>query len=525
MRVLGFVGCAIGVTTLLLSGCTSTTAGHPQGQGASGGQSQVPRLPDRPVDAVLSALRQLDACALFDPAAAFATGFPANAHTLPTAPHKCAFTADPTLGDELSIELGTESGYAVRFSETLITVGNAKAYLRDSGSHGHPSCELDIPVSFKRSIRVASRPGYKSASDPCAQVKAMGAAVASKLADPDKLTVDPTTRPLSGWDGCALLESALGQDLGSFDARRSSGTSALDGCSASPKTDKASSPPFTFTVEIKYNDDPLRNSQQNRTVGDKQASVSPNSGLCSLTWNQGPSGVADKLYNSAVVKVYGPPDCDKTTDLATKIVQKLGAAPPKPVAPQRPLLYTADQPDNDAPGACADFVSSGSNQGCNPYQPVNVPSPPDQILAAGAQDPAIGCALAADAVREVYGTSLQPVTWASHCFFVEPTHALTLMIDVDNRYAPNEYGNEPSLYANRQTVSVAGKQAVSFTVANGTHYDIYVSPTNKIDSPGMVSAEAQVTRPRGTNDDVQPDTSKLKPLDDVMAKIVSKYFK
>ena len=124
------------------------------------------------------------------------------------------------------------------------------------------------------------------------------------------------------------------------------------------------------------------------------------------------------------------------------------------------------------------------------------------------------------------------MVWGQHCFFVEPTHSLTITIDVATVYTPARYGADPSLYSNQQTVTVSGKQAKAFTDTRPgakpgepayDEYDVYVSPHNDISQPGMIAGLAKADKARGGPESTKPDISRLHNLDQVMTKIIAKY--
>ena len=211
---------------------------------------------------------------------------------------------------------------------------------------------------------------------------------------------------------------------------------------------------------MRYDSDPL--SGLNRTprqVGDKTANVEDLGADCDVEWGMGPSG-STQSHNTVVVDVRLK-GCDAATALAVKAQQALAGPAPSGGKAQRPLLYGASDPDSDAVGACVDFGVDDGN--CVPYQPFALPASFDDWFHAADAQPSVGCAIAVDAVKEVYGDAFKPVVWGEHCIFVEPTHALSITIDVATKYALGDYGARPDLYANRKTVTVSGKQANTFT--------------------------------------------------------------
>jgi hypothetical protein len=501
-------GVAAVAAVLALGGCDAVAG---QAEPQLGAQA-APRHPaDRNGDAVLSALRKLDACALLD-----------HAQPIALAPHACAFVLDQKSMDEVDVTLGLDSPFSRRFGMIPLTVGGARAYVDDLSRSGDPRCQIDIPVSFEFAVNLVAKPGYHSAGSACDQAKAAAATVAAKLGNPDTVTV-PSSRPLADWDACSVLTKALGRLDPKAKLRQDPTASPFDTCGI--QTDNASPAP---TVRVSYDKDPL--SGLNRTprpVGDKTADVSVIGAACDVSWNAGPSG-STPSHTAVVVDVVDK-GCDAATALAVKVQQVLAGPAPSSDRPQRPLIYGADDPDTDAVGACVDF--SQHDGSCAPYQPFTLPSFQEWFPVTDSQ-PSIGCALATDAVRQVYGDTFTPVLWGEHCVFVEPTHALNIVIDVSAKYVPGDYGARPDLYANRKTVAISGKQANTFTDLitsarpghpNYDEYDVYVSPFDDISRPGMIAGEIQARPPRGSGLDTPPDVSRLHDLDQVMSKIIARY--
>ncbi|HEY0496925.1 MAG TPA: DUF3558 family protein [Kutzneria sp.] len=522
-------GAAAALAVLTLAGCANAIEG--QAEPILGAQSKVKGPPDRDGDAVLNALRVLDACALLDGPGMAAAGLPGNAHPIARGPHSCSFSVDRILGDTVDVLVGEKTLFGNKYHELPVTIAGAKAYVDDRALSGHQDCSVDIPVSFVMSVAVRSEPGYESKTNACEQAKAAAAGVIAKLGNPDAVTV-PASRPLANWDGCSLLTAALPDlDPKKVALDLYSAQSPYDSCSARQDDGNGKSTELG-DLEVKYDSDPL--SGANRTpkqVGDKTANVSDMSTSCYVEWGLGPSGSADKLYDTVVVEVKLK-GCDNATALAVKVQKALAGPTPGNAKPQRPLPYKPDEPDTDAVGACIDFSQDDGN--CAPYQPFTLPASFAAWFPSTDSQPAIGCALAVDAVKEVFGDTFKPVVWGQHCFFVEPTHSTTITIDVATTYAPAKYGAREDLYSNVQTVSVSGKQAKSFTntihTAKPGHpaydeYDVYVSPHNDINQPGMIAGLAKADPPRGSNEDAVADVSKLHDLDKVMAKVIAEHVK
>jgi Protein of unknown function (DUF3558) len=507
--------------------CTTTTAGAPAPQNTTAG-APAPRIPDRDEGGVMAALRQIDACRVVDPAALAAAGLP-GAQAVPQSPHTCALTADESLGDKVTVTLGDNFGHGVRYNAApLTTAGDAKAYLENVAVGYRASCWVDIPVSFQKAIRIAADAGFESHTDVCALAKAAADSAATKLASPDALTVDPASRPLSTWDACSLLATALGSTANqySLDPRFS-----LDECGTISQATRGSQPDTgapvdtpTPSVRISYNG-PL-DVGQTRQIGDKTATVTGDDPThCMVTWSQGPSGSTDKLHSDVAIEVQGGP-CDQTSAVAAAVMAAIPTTPPS-APPQRPLLYGAGDPDDDAPGACIDFTNMGNTDGCNPAHEVAVPHGAAAILAAADADSNINCAIAHDAIKAVAGAGehFAPVTYADFCFFVEPTHTIQFTVDVDDKYAPDEYGKHTDVYSNRTQITIAGHPAIVFDSSEGTEHEVYVSTGNDVDQPGFVHTDVHVLPQRGTPPDTKADPAKTQHVaEDVATRIMQQFF-
>ena len=484
-------GIAAAAVVLALGGCAGIAG---QASPQLGAQTAVSHPADRNSDAVSAGLRRIDACALLD-----------GGQPVPLGPHACRFAPDPKT--QIDVAVGLDSDFGRRWAMIPIALGGAKAYWANEKTN----CQVDIPVSFTRAVHVTG--------SPCDRVKAAAATVAAKLGNPDAVAV-PASRPLAGWDGCSLLEKAVGGFDVKAKVRQDLLDSPFDTCGVEPPTGSR-----TATVDLEYTTDPL--SGLNRTprqVGDKTAEIDDQGSTCFVSWSVGPS----PANNAAVVSVRMK-GCDDAMALAVKVQQVL-AGPAPSGQPQRPLLYGANDPDTDAAGACVDYFAD--NGVCVPYQPFTLPASFNDWFPTTDHQPSISCAIAADAVRQVYGDTFKPVVVGDFCVFVEPTHALTLSFDATTAFPPANYGTRPDLYADQQTVTVSGKQAKTFTdIDSGAKpgqpryrsYEVYVSPYNDLGRNGLIAGEAEASVPRGGDVSDPVDVSKLHNLDQVMTKIIANH--
>lgn len=516
--------------SLALSGCTggdhlvpeypdptSTSPAAPTKTDAS-----KPPADEHPLDAVRAALRRLDACALIDPAVATSSGMTAKPWMIPDSPHKCTVTGEPQLGNEITVTLGNGLSPVNRYNAQPMTLAGAKAY--QDGKQLPEQCRIEIPVSRELAVQFRYRLGHGITGDACAAVEKFAAAGAALLANTEALVADVAKRPLVDRDACTLLRQAMATDTAPL-VFAEEGIYGLDGCDARSKDPKIVR--GGFELETTYGLDPMAGTNVvTRPVGSKQARVHAFPTSCKLEWSPAPSGLGGRLNGFTVLTVRSD-NCDAAADLAGRIERVLGErAEPAKQEPVRRLLYAPEESDSAEVGACVDFVGDGSVP-CKPYEPISVGGTTRKILE-DAKDARIGCAIAADAVKEVLGDTFRPVVWGASCFFVEPTHTYRLRMVVDPNYIAQEYGADTTLYKDRRVTQSGGKPAVTFTSKgrSGTPastYSIYVAPNGDLAAPGIVAGLLEALPARGAKDETAPDTSKLPLLDQVMSKIVTRW--
>ncbi|MCT2583020.1 hypothetical protein [Actinophytocola gossypii] len=354
---------AVVVLFLVLAGCTVPVGSRPLPD---------PAVPvDRDQDAVLAALRLVDACAMVD----------GNVTAL--GPHRCQVRAG---GNEFFIRMG------VRFDEEDKSrprvLGGAKAYVDPLD---RARCSAHLPVSFKLSIR------FDVVRGPCAAVLPVVETAARRLP-----TLPPAELPMADWDPCTLLAAALPTRLDhQLDLDRR-GRHGMDGCVADAELP---TPVPRIQLTLAYGPDP----DSSDTVGGMPVAVEPIGSKCEVSWTNGPFGAAEQ-----VVAVRAP-DCDLAREIAAGVL----STPPRPpsITPQDPLLYGPDEPDVPRTGPCA-YIKLD----CRPHE--DTPLPDDDIVAA-AEDPDVACQLAREPVRERFPL-VDPVITYDHCQFVTTSRAVTV---------------------------------------------------------------------------------------------------
>ncbi|HET9143726.1 DUF3558 family protein, partial [Actinophytocola sp.] len=512
----------------LLTGCTTRQAGHPVPAGSPGSSSagepaKTPPPKDRDLQAVTVALRQLDACGVFDLDAAKTTT--PGAAVLPTGPHSCMLTprADYSPADDgVRVAVGAEFSHLVAYGGAPVTIGGAKAYeYRQDGAGKR--CELYVPVSFTRALRY-TYDAYDNTTDTCRVLHDVAQASVAKLRAPEAITVNPAQRPYAAWDGCYFLATLLDQDAKNYTYKPDGLYDPFSGCDTTKKTDGgAPSHEYTPKLEIAYEQTP-KAAAHPRPVGGKTADVDDFTGSCRLTWNQGESHTASQWYAALVIKLTTA-TCDTTAKLAEKAIALIDQAPDDAdAAPQRPLLLAPDDPDTEAVGACRDF---GPGQyDCEPYHPVDVPQGTEQILTAALTNRNVQCAVFADAVATLFGSTFAALTWGEHCFWVEPTHSLELRVNVDAENVPGDFGKRQDLWTDRQETQIAGKAAVTFWGIDKNDFDVYLSPFNDLSRPGNLHINIQALNTRGTimDERAKLDPAKAQAAIQAITQITQKYF-
>jgi hypothetical protein len=531
-RALGWI--TVLAACLVVTSCTTTVAGQPRPAPESADHqpgvepARAPKPKDRDPQAVTVALRTLDACGVIDLNAARAAGNP-KASLLPMGPHACmlAPTGNYSPGDDgVEVSVGDGSTTFFSFNGKPVTIGGAKAYeYRDY--HSSKRCELFFPVSFTRGIKFK----YDAFDnvDTCQVLHGVAEASVAKLRNPDTLTVDMAKRPFAAWDGCFFLAQLLGPDAPNYTYQPDGIRDPFSGCKTTAKKKDGTSTTkvdltMTPALEISYDKAPKAPSPSRQIAG-KTAEVRSYSNGCALIWNQADSGTGNEWYGALMVKLTAA-TCDSAAQLAEKAVPLAGQAPNDAAAqPLRPLLYRPDENDTGAVGACVDFGADPSHTDCEPYHEVTVPQGTEAIMAAAAGNRNVQCAVFADAVKQLYGPTMSPVTWGAHCFFVEPTHTLELRVNVDPENEPSDYG-KGTVYTDRRETQLASKPAVTFWDKDKNAFDIYLSPLGDLSRKGNVHINVQALHGRGDGSilTVKLDQAKTDTAVQVITQVTQKYF-
>ncbi|MFC4082863.1 hypothetical protein [Amycolatopsis samaneae] len=183
-----------------------------------------------------------------------------------------------------------------------------------------------------------------------------------------------------------------------------------------------------------------------------------------------------------------PGGCDKVNDFAAAAAAKL----------PKNLVYSPDGQDTGAVGACADWLVPSRGEDCDPAVPVPVPQEPDKILAAGATDSQVECAVFADAVARVFGPGLRPVATPGACYFVEPPHRVQIEVGALAPADPPEmFGVDPAEWRERKVTSLHDMATVTFESQRGDEFSVYTSPHNDLASRAHLRLRVKAEPERG----------------------------
>ncbi len=481
-------------------------------------ETHTPAPQGRDSAAVTAALRAIDPCALVDPAVARQVGN-SGAVTIAKGPHACFLVAGANYepGDPgVTVKVGEYSEQLLRYFGLPVTIAGAKAY-QYSETAKHPTCRLEFPVSFELAIEFSySLTGGDG--DVCPVVRRYAEAAVPRLRN--MAAIAPAHRPYSAWDGCTLLATALpGDEAKKYRYRVSGSKDPLAGCET---YDSASQKPGP-KIEMFYDTPAELTGSQPRSIAGKNVGMTTLGDHCQAKWDGGASGNQNKWFADVTVQVEDS-SCDAAAALAERVMG-LATGQPGQVAPAKEVLYGPGDNDTGARGACADLAVTGSVPDCEPYQQVALASSPQQIMADAGINRNVQCAVFHDAVIALYGKEFVPVTWGSHCFFVDPKHKLMIQVNVNQKDAAGDYGQGAP---GRRETSIAGKAAVEYTNDHQTEYDIYVSPTNDLRAHGNVHLKVEGQPGRGRD---MPDAYSTLPPDAVstaekaMAQTIEKYFR
>lgn len=465
------VATVVVVLVVGLAGCTTNPTGPRELVPSSAPPPPAQERPkDRSREALLTALRGIDLCAVLD---ALSTAKPTT-----LAPFTC------TVGDQFDGLSATVVGFDHSSRVTLPTrsIGGVKAYVKEASTR----CSVYLPVSFTWAVEF-------SQNTSCQAVVTASAAAVPVLTDPAQARVDPW------WDGCTALAEVL--ELGAGEPKLV-GARLADCAYFAPEREKQASLAFT-EPESRWG------KSRPASVGSTRVQLFQDGENCGVYWRQG--AFASSFARKPDYPVFlATSSCDHTTELTESAIGILAAPPPTGITAQDPLLYSPSEPDGPYLGACAYLEDETEARTCEPYR--ETPVPDDLTNSYNAQ---VMCAASVDAVREHFGARPRPVAESDNgesCHFVEPERTAVLTFVVRG----GRVGSGPD---GRQ-VSVEGHPG--FLEADGRSVHYRVSTTDDVDRDGAVEFIVR------TGPAVAPDTS-LPPgtearAEAVLADILETYF-
>lgn len=508
-------------SVVLVSGCVHTIAGSPQ---PADGDDPAASGDTRDAHAVAVAVRNLDPCKLLDVDLARSDG-DEDAHTLRTGPHSCLLSPteeyDP-VENQVRVAVGGQYRFGRRYNDKPVEISGVKAYK----SYDDSECAFHIPVSSARSVDLNYRP-YRD-SRPCESLEPYAASAAKRLTDPDELELT-SDHMYMAWDGCGLVSQVLGSDSEDYEFATNGGIDPLSGCDVSVRKDEDGSPRTDdegFELVTDYTSWPPDPADNKREIGGYDV-YGRDGERCTATWSPEDSVTAEDLYSNLVLELTGD-SCERVEKLVEPISSLAEEEPDDTdVEPQRPLYYEEDESDIPVEGACVDLGGNTMPTDCEPYRSVKIPDDKTEIVEAAMSDGNVACALANDAVAEVYGRDFKPVTLGQGCYYVKPSH--TLQISVGTGTGP---GYKPAGYCDgtapgeREVTKVGGNGAVTCWHEQTSAFDVWVSPYDDIERNSMVHIMARAHVARGDLGSTNPDIAreKIKKVETVMAKIVQQHF-
>lgn len=504
------------VSSLLLAACSPSDPAQPTTLPTPPTVTRPPAVvpQDRDPQAVLAALRQLDPCALVDPARAGVPGYPASLEPVPYSPHRCEVYR--TYGDdEVEVILGAPFDEESRWNTAVVTIGGVKAYR----SAHTDSCDLHIPVSFQLTIHFWVRKGVHSTSngDMCAPATGFAEYAVTRLADPDNA---PSVLPMADRDACQVLTAALGANPDGYRVAFNDSLNGIDACGGDIEDPERAAP--TLAARLVYNPDPAQQRDSIRTIGGRPVRVYEQPDYCHLTWSVGKVRTPERSRTDQQVELQAP-DCRMGKAMVLAAMTHM-QQPPPPVAaaPQRPITYRPDEPDLAVPGAYVAHTSINDPRYCQPAVNVPVPSGSTEIITGATTDPHVVCAFSRAAITGHFGQDFSPIVTTGHtCVFVEPTRAVEIQVRVD----PD---SRPQASPGTRRATIAGHAATfhdNITDTTGISYEIAAAVTPGTD-PGMVIVTVRFRHPRGVpHSDTTPiDTALASKLEPAVTDMLTTHF-
>ncbi|RSN58389.1 hypothetical protein DMH01_20165 [Amycolatopsis sp. WAC 04182] len=185
-------------------------------------------------------------------------------------------------------------------------------------------------------------------------------------------------------------------------------------------------------------------------------------------------------------------DCGLLRDFAAAGAAKL----------PRDLVYPPDAQDSARVGACANWVSTSKGETCDPAVEAQVPAGAEVMLAAGAADPNVECAVFRDAVKKTFGPEFEPIATPGSCYFVEPRHRVQIEAGATaNGGAPGEWHADPKgTFKDHRQHTFSGNPGATLRTKDDSELLMYVSPFGNLGSRGHVRLLISSQQERGVDE-------------------------
>lgn len=513
------VSCSTGSSDSVFGSEDSAAAGerHPA---ANNPHPRVARPVDRDPKAVAASLAAIDACKMLSLKWAVPSG---DTVTIPSGPHSCYLADKADTFDELiQVDVGVGFMHEERHRAEPRALEGVKVYLqREDNGTGDIACEMNVPISFTRSIRYLYN--GEAGGDTCFTVADNAREAVGKLAsDPSSLTAEAERGPLAEWDMCDLFASVLGGQSETFVYKPYAKLDSGSSCTAVPAAESGESlvdDYLTSAIDAHVSYDRWDPEKQTTKISGKDSTASSGGG-CEVKWNNGSSGVQEEWHDSVVFSLKSKKrGCDELKKIAEGFIEaSQSTASKSEIGAQNPLTYKFEEHDSLQPGACLHFALSDSD--CEPYHEVAVPRGGlAAIVEASERDRNVLCAAAAAAVAKHYGAHLQPATYDNACFFLDPGHTFELVISRWNDPARRVKGCDSGY-----DVDVAGQPGYACMKIERNMLSIYISTRGDASQPGALVVNAVLQPPRGSADnDPPPDSRKQGVAKEVAADIVRQH--
>lgn len=395
------------------------------------------------------AVSSLDPCAFAEGAAE------------PRTPHYCVVHVP---GGEVSVSVGGWFEHSGRKAGKAVPIGGLLAYQRTEGA----GCESAFPLSFTRAITLTT-PGTCAVTEPAV------VAVAGKLRGGlDAVTRRAPVSAVTRWDLCELPGTALGIKTDALPSPPH--WDPVNGCVNQFGID---GPSLQVMVRPKADPSPPGPPKQGEvSLGDVNARMDeenspPGVGFppsCGLRWEEGSvAGPGSGVYE---VSFSTQTQCDVGVTQAKALRALMAKQPelPRPVS----LGIAPDQPDEEFPAACR--IVQAPLPGCRAATPAEVPHGAEAVMAAGAKNADVLCAMLTTGITQATGGEARVANNVGSCVGTYGDASTTVELKLAD-YAPSQGPD-------RQPVTLGGLPG--FASTSGTTRFIDLSPYRDLKRPASV---------------------------------------